>query len=160
MRKILTVLLVFNLSKVKSIKQDNTNVLSSVGDSVVLHCPSSLSTTSSSPCPPACSWTGPANLSCTSISPGSCGGGGLYIEYNRTTCDCVLTIETSSIQNGDDWVCHMENERLHWCTKLIAGQLSLRMVNFPAFCLYSDNLYNYLIVIISNLMQILEMIVF
>ena len=48
------------------------DVISSLGESVVLNCPSS---SSYSTCPSSCSWTGPANVSCSTNHRGECDSG-------------------------------------------------------------------------------------
>ena len=58
------------------------DVISSLGDSVVLHCPSS---STSSTCSSSCSWTGPANVSCSTNHRAGCDSG-LDIRYNMRTC--------------------------------------------------------------------------
>ena len=85
---------------------ENTSVVSSLGDSVLLLCP----TGPSSPgCGSSCSWTGPANLSCSTLPTEVCGAG-LHIVFNTSTCACMLEIQTARDQHRGDWVCQMQQD--------------------------------------------------
>ena len=104
MKKEALALLIISVARGRS--EDDNNVISSLGDSVVLHCPSS---STSSTCSSTCSWTGPANVSCSTNHRGECDSG-LEIKYNMSTCVCLLVIEAASDAHKGDWVCLLDQE--------------------------------------------------
>ena len=105
MRKDTLALLIIIVARGRSIA-DDSNLISSLGDSVVLQCPSS---STSSTCPSSCSWTGPANVSCSTNHKAGCDSG-LEISYNMSTCVCLLVIEAASDSHKGDWVCLLDPE--------------------------------------------------
>ena len=82
---------------------DNRSVVSRLGNSVVLLCPYLNSSICSSS---TCSWSGPANLTCSSYSCDP----GLEIVFNTSSCECMLAIHTTSQQHKGDWQCHVESD--------------------------------------------------
>jgi hypothetical protein len=105
MKKKTLALLIISVARGRSI-EDAKNVISSLGDSVVLDCPSS---PSSSTCPSSCSWTGPANVSCSTNYTAGCDSG-LDIRYNISTCVCLLVIKAASNRHRGDWLCTLDQE--------------------------------------------------
>ena len=98
-------LLIISVARGRCIADDN-NVIFSLGDSVVLHC---LSSPTSSTCPSSCSWTGPANVSCSTNQKEECDSG-LEIRYNMSTCVCLLSIEAARDGHRGDWLCLLDQE--------------------------------------------------
>ena len=108
MGNLLLMLLIFVLkTKYGSSTHPAPGNYSIYGNYSILHCPQSQSNNSSS-CPPACSWSGPTNLSCSSNHSEHCSDGGLHVEYNMTTCQCVLRIDLDHVPEGW-WQCQLED---------------------------------------------------
>ena len=75
-----------------------STIQTSVGQSVRLSCP--MADTASSCETRECTWSGPGGLHVS--GPGH-GGQSLHVEYDRDTCECVLSIRVTSLSHAGVW---------------------------------------------------------
>ena len=77
---------------------------SSVGDHLVLSCPSS-----GAPCGPACTWRGPHPHHFTFTS-GENHSDGVRVSFNQSSCQCLLSIQSASVGHSGVWTCQLKQD--------------------------------------------------